>query len=241
MRSYPHTLVDFIRADGATHYWPMSEAAGATTMTDVIGGNTLNLTGCTTGTAGRSGPNALSLNGTSSDHAQTASSLNLSGSDKWTFECLIKPGTYIGGYGFLWELSTNTNSFFDGLFFAIDGGVTGSESLMCAAHQGDIGYSIGTYTRMSAGSYHLLAGTYDKSQSSAEVNVILDGSLLTPSARLLDLNNTNAFGNYTFYVGARAGTSNYGVDKIIQHLAIYPSVLTPTRLLQHTKAALLGY
>jgi hypothetical protein len=215
------------------YYWPMSESSG-TSLAATIGSTAINVTGATVGSSGRVG-NAVSFDGVN-DYGVTASSLNLSSYSKLAVEMLI----YIPSYGTtsgkkVWELGTSIAGSTGAFSLATDGGTDGATAATNVALLGNTGYSIGLYTRPTIGSWHHVVTVYDKTASTNEVSLYVDGVLQTVTSRPFNTNNTNSFANLQLYLMSRAGASLFNNAKM-QHLAIY-SDINSTKIGQHATLA----
>ena len=216
----------------------MNEASGSSCIAEV-GGVNIDLTGCSR-VAGLNGPNALQFNGTSSDHAQTHSALDHTGTNKLTVECLIKWGTFTTTAGILYESSANFGSNQGTVFLDPDGGTSAADAHMMAGNNGNVGVNRSDYSRFTANVWHHLVVVHDFSLGSNENTVYVDGVVQTRGTTLNN-NNTGNFGNYVWYFSSRAGTSFFAGVKTLQHFAIYPTALTAARIAQHAQAALRGW
>ncbi|MCC6520488.1 hypothetical protein IT403_00685 [Candidatus Nomurabacteria bacterium] len=223
---------DVIQANTPLYYWPMDEAAGATSLSAAVGGTAINLTSATAGAGGQVDGTAVEFNGTSSFGA-TASTLNLTAYNKIVVEALLYTDSYDDTYRSTWEFSSNTNSQLTAFLYAQNQG-SGANSANVML-RGNTGYNYALYTRPSAGSWHHVVAVYNKGASSNEVSLYVDGVLQTASSRPLNANNTNNFGNFTLYLMSRAGTASFSQGKM-QHLAIY-SDLSASDILAHYEAA----
>ncbi len=223
-----------IQTDTPLYYWPMDEAAGASSLTAAVGGTAINLTSATAGAAGQVDGTSVSFNGTSSFGA-TASSLNLTAYNKIVVEALMYIPSYSNTGKTAWEFNTSVSASTDTFYYGVDGGVSGTDALSNVALNGDVDYSIATYTRPTAANWHHVVAVYDKALATNEVNFYIDGVLQTASARVLNGNNTNNFGNRVLYLMARAGSSQFTNGRM-QHLAIY-SDLSAGTIAAHSAAA----
>jgi lysophospholipase L1-like esterase len=226
---------DTVQAEGTLlNYWPMDEAAGATSVTAVVGGIAINLTGATAGAAGVVDGTAVLFNGTT-NFGRTASNLNVTAYNKIVVEALFYTDAYNGTDRALWELSPNTTVTTTGFSFFQDTLTTAKVDLLL---KGDIGYNYAYYSRPSAANWHHIVAVYDKGASTNEVNFYVDGVLQTADSRPANSNNTNSFGNAVFYLMSRAGATFFSQGKL-QHLAIYGN-LSDARILAHAQEALAG-
>ena len=224
-----------IESDSPLYYWPMDEAAGATSVSAAIGGTAINLTGATAGVLGQTDGTAVSFNGTT-NYGATASTINLSSYNKVVVEALMNY-TYTGAGAVAWESTNNLNASTTGFgFFQTDPSLLTNSTVIL---KGDVGHSYGYVTRSSTGDWHHVAAVYDKSLSTNEVSLYIDGVLRTISSRPLNSNNTNNFGTDILYLMSRGGGSLFNQAKI-QHLAIY-SGLTATQIAAHAVASGVAY
>lgn len=224
---------DTIEIDTPLYYWPMDEAAGATSLTAAVGGTAINLTGATSGAGGQVDGTAVSFNGTSNFGA-TAASIDLTAYNKVAVEALVYFNNYsTAGTLMGWELSTGIGNTTTGFYFAAKNGDSPNNKFTPAV-KGNTGYNYSQYAQASAGAWHHVVAVYDKGQTTNEVSLYVDGQLQTPESSPLTTNNTNNFGNQVLYLMSRAGTSAFTPGKL-QHLAIYSS-LSSDRILAHAQA-----
>ncbi len=209
------------------YYWQMNESAGASTLAATVGGTAINLTGATSGQSGQAG-NSVSFDG-ASNFGVTASNLNLTSYNKIFVEALVNFNSYPSGNHLAWEHSLGGGLGADD--FYLD---TGSSALS-PAHVGNAGYSLASFTPPSAANWHHLVAAYDKTLSTNEVNIYIDGVLQTANSRSFNTNNTDFFANRPFYVMSRGGTTMFAGGKM-QHLAIYND-LTITQIRSHAVAS----
>ncbi len=224
-------------------YWPMDEAPGATTLAARVGDTALELTGGTCGVPGMIGT-GVRLDGTINDRARTVDPLAAGDCNQLTLEMLIKWGDFTNAWGFIWELSPNYNSRRDSFLLIGDGGPFGGSTYLVPTLRGVTDHNYAVYPRFSANTWHHIAVFYDLTLPSNEVDVQIDGALLTALARPLNTNNTGGFFSNTqrLHLGYRASVmSAFSGVKTMQKLAVYPRRMSTGRMAQHAAAAMRGY
>lgn len=215
------------------NYWPMNEAAGATSLGAAVGGTAINLTGGTAGVSGQTGT-AVSFDGTN-DFGVTASNLDLTSHNKVVVEALMKYSYTDQGFDG-WEFSPNVNSLTTGFMFApVEASSLTSSNLIL---KGNGGYNYSFYSRPSADSWHHIVTVFDKGAATDETAFYVDGQLQSMVSQPASSNNTNTFGNNLLYLMSRGGTSLFGQGEV-QHLAIY-SDLGADRILAHYQEAFIS-
>jgi len=73
---------------------------------------------------------------------------------------------------------------------------------------------------------------FDKSLSTNELSLNVNAASFisrTFWGGSFDVNNTNAFGNYQFYIGTKGATLNYFLDAYVSEIIVYPTALTSTQ------------
>jgi lysophospholipase L1-like esterase len=200
-----------------------------------VGGPSINITGATAGVSGLIDGTAVSFNGTT-NYGVTAANINLTAYNKVVVEALVNftnydtSGTLMG-----WEFDTGQPGRF---YFASKNG-NSPNNKFTPALSGNTGFNYAQYTQASAGNWHHVVAIYDKGLATNEVNLYVDGVLLTAESRPLNLNNTNNFGNALMYLMSRSGSSMFSVGKM-QHLAIY-SDLSESKILAHAQASVMQF
>lgn len=209
--------------------WPLDDAAGSTTARDVSGNNrtgTYNKVGL--GGPGRWGACAA-FNGTSS---YISRALDLSALSAVTIEAWCQFLAFPGTSNTVWEHTANGSTTTGGLNHYFDT----SLSRMFADHKGTNAISDrwNLWPGPPMSDWWYVAHVHDFSQSSsAEIKTYIRGLLYgTDASTGTDNPGTDKFANSTFYVGARAGTSQF-TNMRMQWLAIYPTALTAAQLLSH--------
>ena len=106
--------------------------------------------------------------------------------------------------------------------------------------KGDVGYNIGVWNKSNFTnlSWKNTAAIFDKSQSSAETSLYVQGStatVITNPAVGYSSNNTNNFANDYFYIGSRGGASLF-TDMNLSSVFVYSRSLTATEILQNYRA-----
>jgi hypothetical protein len=223
------TYRDTVEADTPLYYWPMDEAAGATSLTAAVGGTAINLTGATAGASGQVDGTAVSFDG-NNDSGVTASNLNLTSYNKLAVEAVVFFNSFSDTDNkLLWIFGSAYNT--TGNFVFAPNSTTYLGGMPVYHWGGDLNTAI--YTRPSATWHHVVA-IYDKSLSSNEVNFYIDGTLQTPSSRPGNYNSADTFGNLLLHLMSKDGATFYGAK--MQHLAIYNS-LSSSRILAHYEEA----
>jgi hypothetical protein len=212
---------------GLIAYWTFNGTLNATR-------GSINFTGTTTYGTGKVHAQAATFNGTTQS-IQTASNINLSGTNKATYVAWIKIITY--------EVTT---------FRDIISHVTGLTPILSMYGQdagdplriqiaGNVGSNSATYDKASFGlddgAYHLIAWTMDKSQAANEVDLYIDGVLKVPTSRPNTNNNTDNLQNDKIVLGSRQGSSAYS-NVAVDGLAVFNRVLTATEILALYQAGL---
>lgn len=212
-------LVGLWSFDGKDMNWGTSKAfdrSGA--------GNDLTISGMSTSSApviGKIGQ-ALNFNGGSS--YLTDSAIDLSGTNTISLSWWMHKNSYSNVSGVLAEASTNFNTSTTGYIVGPDD----SSGYILVGLRGNVNYSYAHYTRPSVGVWHHYVALFDKSQLGVnEVNLYIDGVLQTAVARPASYNNTNNFGNDSFYMGMRAGSQSPVTAKI-DDFRIYNRALSAT-------------
>jgi hypothetical protein len=229
---------DTVQADSPLFYWPMDEAVGATSYAALVGGTAITAGAAgakpTAGITGMVDGTAVQFDGVN-DFASVA--LNLSSYSKLIVECLLLCDSYLSADALAYEFGSNLNSTTDG--FQLNPSASTPADTMSAAVRGDSSYSIAGFARPSTKVWRHIACVFDKTQSSGEASIYVDGNLQTAVSTPFDANNTNAFGNTTLYLFSRAGASLFAAGAM-QHLAIY-SALSGARIAAHAAIANAGY
>ncbi len=215
------------------NYWPMDETSG-TTLASLAGGVSINLNGASPGQPGQTDGTAVSFNGTN-NYAVTASNIDLSSHNKVVIEALVNYTNISDDNVRLgWELGPGTATETTGLYFAPKNTSDGNGQFGVAL-KGNTGFNLATYNQAPSDSWHQVVAVYDKTKSTNEVDLYIDGVLQSTVARGINTNNTNNFGNSLFYLMSRGGSQYFTAGKM-QHLAIY-SDLSAARISAHATAS----
>lgn len=222
---------DVVKAEGTLlHYWPMTDNAGCSTIAeDGPGAITLTVAGATCGVSGQVGT-AVSFDGVN-DCLSSTSAIDLSAHNRIVVELLWKAPGYDG-------VTEKVTVGFAGAgrFLFTQDNTGGNAGSMLALLEGNVGLNYMQMMQVAAPtSWHHLVFDYDMSLATDEVNVYVDGALVTPTARPANANNTGTFGNTTFNVGCYAGPVSFANGEM-QHVAIY-SGLSAARILAHYQSA----
>jgi hypothetical protein len=199
-------------------------------VVDVSGnGNRGGFIGGATSTAKVAGKVGQALNFDGVDDYVVTPSLNLSATSAATvsFWYLVKIQAITTEVAL--EFSTNFNNVTTGFMVATDDATSCSPDA-AAGLKGNTGYNLACYTRPSLGWHHYVA-VFDKSLSSNEANLYIDGILQTPTSRPFNSNNTNSFGTLPLYFMTRAGSSLFN-DGSIDEVRVYNRALSSSEVLQ---------
>jgi len=178
-------------------------------------------------TAGASGKlnSSAKLDGTD-DYAKI-NLLNLSNSNQITYSLWFKP-TNISRTStrMILELGTDFNSSVNGFMLDYDE----LQRTFITGHRGGAGYSMWqSTTQVSANTWYHLVGVLDKSLSSNEVKLYINGVLDGNVYSSYNVNTTENFGNLPLFIGSRNGTT-YFSDGQIDDVRIYNYPLTSTQI-----------
>jgi hypothetical protein len=218
-------LVAWWTFDGQDTTWT---SATAGTVTDKSGnGNTGTLSNMSRSSSPAPGISGQGFRFDGVDDYVSESAIDLSATNIVTLSFWMKKD-FSTPEGVTFELTTNFNVNTDG--FMVDA----NSASPCAgyiqvAHRGDTGYSVGCYTRPSSNAWHYYTVIFDKSLSTNEVNLYIDGQLQTAVSRPYNGNNTNNFGNKPFYIMSRAGSS-YFDSGTIDDVRIYNRALSASEI-----------
>jgi len=201
------------------YYWPMDEAGGAVSCAATVGGTAINLTGATAGVAGLIDGTAVSFDG-DNDSGASAAALNLTTYNKIVVEGLFYFDAFNNVNDLAYEFGTAYNTAGS---FRLNPNSSSPSGTFFPYLWGNSGNNSAAYVRPSAAAWHHVVTIFDMSQAVNEVSLYIDGDLQTPSQRPNIVNNTGFFGNLSFYLMSRAGTSLWG-QADVQHLAIYSSM-----------------
>lgn len=241
VRGYPKNYIDFLRQDAPRDWWPMNEAAGASSLVNAKAGRpALTLTGGTCGTAGMLQSTGVLFDGVN-DVAVSASALDYTDTNKMTATALFYVPDYdVLAARVLFQFG-NAYDTAGSFYWQPDGGQTGISAQAFLDVAGNVGakYNFSSYTRPSVATWHHLAVTVDFAQASPvnEYEYYLDGVLQTKVATQSNINNnTGNLGNLLTRVGCYGG-STFWAKGTVQHYALFPALLTPARIAQHAAAA----
>jgi len=105
-----------------------------------------------------------------------------------------------------YEFSTDINAVATGFNLVLDTPDCDPQGIFVAL-KGDVGLNAACYTPPSVKTWHHYLAIYDKSLTSSEIKLYIDGVLQTPYSTPFSSNNTNNFGNVPLYLMSRAGTA----------------------------------
>lgn len=169
---------------------------------------------------------AASFNGTSSK--MISPSINLTSTQAVSVSFwYYSPSTPTGAARTLVEFSENYNAHNDGfvVFHETNGAIT------CGL-LGNANYSMWTSSAaISNNAWNHITCMFDKSLSSNEAKMYINGALAAGSNGGYNGDNTNNFGNYPLYIGARGGTSNWTLGNI-DEIALWSRALHANEIKQ---------
>lgn len=216
------------------NYWTLGEALGATSLAASAGGVAITPGASTAkplfGVPGvMTGGTAIRFDGIN-DFAQSAASIDLTAYSKVVLEFAMSRTAFTQANAIALEFGTNSASVNGAFGYNADA----SNSRAQALHKGSVGVASAEYTRPDAGAFALFHIVYDKTLSTNEVSMWVNGVQLTPLARQFNNNNLDAFGNFVLNLGARNAASLFA-NLSLQHVAIY-SDLADARKIAHSIA-----
>jgi lysophospholipase L1-like esterase len=225
-----------IQADSPLFYWPMDEDASATSLVATVGSTaiTLGLTTAkpTAGITGKVDGTCVQFDGTT-DTAASASTLDLTAETKIYVEFLLWWDSYAANDDFALEFTANGGSTSGGFF--IDPNAVSPAVTMSLAARGNTGLQLAGYTRPPRACWHHVVAVIDFTLATNEIDLYIDGELLTASSRPNNTNNSGALANSTLYLFCRNNVSNFGAGRM-QHLAIFDN-LDATKIRNHYLSA----
>jgi hypothetical protein len=180
----------------------------------------------------------ITFDGTN-DCSNTISTLNLSNTNAVTLFYIMKANVYTT-LQILHELSSNFNNQSDSFVSGYCDNSVGSNNGVLTSLKGNIGYNIADYNKslLDNLSWCSLCIIHDTSQSSKE-NLIYKNSIITGEDRNpvsgYSANNTNNFGNRTFYIGSR-NNSEFFASMSISCLLLYNRRLSDFEIQQNFNA-----
>jgi len=216
---------------GLVGYWTFDAKDLKNNVADRSGlGNNGNMAGFTSTSSatvvGKLGQ-AMKFDGVNDNVRRTL--FDLSGTDKISLSFwLYRASAWTTTAKVLFELTNNNNSNSTGFGFYTDSPSVGycTTNFISVILNGDIGYSGKCYNHPSIMKWHHYVAIYDKSQpGNNETNLYIDGVLQTKIADSYTSNNTNNFGNTSFNMMSRAGTSVFNVG-VLDDVRIYNRVLS---------------
>ena len=184
----------------------------------------------------RTSGGAISFDGV--DDYLLTNSVNLSSFNSITLTFWSKILNYretVGASNIIAELSSNYNNTTGGFNVSFgDDSAAGFGSVypITLAVKGNSGYNFATYSKTLVNDlgWHHWACVFDKSLSSSEVALYIDGNIKTPSITFLS-NNTNNFDNTSLYLSNRA-PGNFSIS----NLQLYNRALSATEVTQNFNA-----
>lgn len=144
-----------------------------------------------------------------------------------------------GTANILLEFSSNFNSVTTGFVvaFADDSNpVFGGTYPISTGVRGNIGYNVNYWdkTLVNDLNWHHWCCVFDKSQTTQETFLYIDGIFRTGNNTSLASNNTNNFGNLPLYFAGRVATLNSNVQ--LSNIKVYNRILSATEVLQNYNA-----
>ena len=135
---------------------------------------------------------------------------------------MMTPLYNLTGVSYFMQFSEGYTSYTDSFGCGIAGSVAGDP--IQTFLKGNIGSSATEYTLATTGiknyiPYHLTF-IFDKSAAALETKLLINGKYQTPSSILFNSNNTNNFGNRTFYFSSANGISQY-MNWTVSDLAMF--------------------
>ncbi len=221
---------------GLAHFWPMSEAGGATSFADVAGGaNAEVLSGVTLGEpGGLIGDSATSALFSGSGAARA--SVNLSGTHELTIEFWMKWTSYGADDHLALEFTPNFNEYNGG--FLVDPDATPGSDFAASLGRGS---SVNTvfFKRPSAGEWHYYAFVLNTEASAEEeITPYVDGHAVSFTKSESGTGAGN-FANSTLYWMSRDASTLFGAGSM-QDLALYDTTLSSSTILHHYELGAYG-
>ncbi len=224
------TYSDEVMQDSPVAYWKLDETRG-TRAVDSVGTNhgTYPATGVNKGQTSAMQGLSTQLTGTS---AVSFPAVDLSATNRVTVEFWYQPAVSPpAATTILYEVSSDYNSVTNGLIFTHEANGT-----LTVGMKGNVYYSLWSgATALVAGSWYHVVGVFDKSLTSSESKLYLNGVLNGAVHASYNSNNTNAFGSSPSFLGARNGASYFTAGRF-DELAIYNTDIGSTRIAAHYTA-----
>lgn len=220
VRIFPPVAANVIQGSGTSAYnanyishYPMSDT-GTPLVDHTSSGNDITATGTglTFAAAGQLGTSFLN----DGSNPNTSVALDLSSENTIIVEFWMYWDAFANDDDFAMEFTSDTNSSGNG--FVVDPNV--SAGTFGIANTGNVGFSSPKYTRPSGAAWHHYAAVFDKSKSTDEADLYLDGNLQTPTVRSQNNNNTDNFTNDVLYIFSRNNTSLFGSGRL-QHFSVF--------------------
>jgi len=168
--------------------------------------------------------------------------LTLNGTNNYavTIFSMIKVNNYGASIKVLYELSSDFNSRSDSFVDSFSDNSIGFNFEVISTLKGNMGYNIAVYdkTILNDLGWHSHCLIHDTSQSLKENLIFSDGLLKSELSNPLSgypNNNTNNFGNQSFYIGSRGGNSFFSPVSI-SCIYVYNRTLTPQEIKQNFNA-----
>jgi hypothetical protein len=181
------------------------------------------------------------FNGTN-NYVRTTNTLNLSTFNAVTVIVVFQPLTYpsFGQVKAICELTADFNSFTTGFVYSYNDTSLAQNYEIFTSIKGDVGYNIGVWNKSNFNNltWKNTTAIFDKSQSSAETSLYVQGNtatVISNPAVGYSSNNTNNFANDYFYIGCRGGSSLFS-DMNLSSVLVYNRVLSATEILRNYNA-----
>lgn len=160
------------------------------------------------------------FNGTS-DRLDSAANIDLTGTNKVSLAFWLYWDAFANNDMVAFGFGPNGSGTAGGFF--IDPNDTAGGKIRIG-HAGNVGLNNADYTRPSAAVWHHWLCVFDKSQTTNECDLYLDGVLQTPTNRSSTMNNTDNFANTVLHVMNYNGSSLFAAGRVAE-VALYPGVV----------------
>jgi hypothetical protein len=164
---------------------------------------------------------ARQFNGTDQS-LQSASTIDLSSFDKLSLAFWLWWDAFADDDDLAMEFSADYNGVTTGFIIDPNDSSAGGGNFGIAL-KGDVGYSVGQFTRPSNLAWHQYVIVLDKTKAVDEVDAVYVDGISQTLGRPQNNNNTNAFGNHTLNFMSRNNTSLFGAGRLAE-VAIYGGV-----------------
>jgi len=185
---------------GLVAQWKFDDGSGITAVDSSGNNKTLSLGNGPTWISGKIG-GAISSDGVN-DYG-ISPQIDLSGTKAVSISEWFK--TSLSGERNQVEFSSDFNNKTTGFALIFNSPACGANTLGVGL-KGNVNYNAACYTKPSAGVWHHAVAIFDKSKSTNEVDLYIDGVLQTPISRPFNANNNNNFAQDILYLFSRAGS-----------------------------------